>query len=88
MSIDSQRILASNTLAVGEHFRKVRMSAKLTMREAAQQASVLGFKCVHSTISKMEYGQRRIDVAEYLVLCRVYKVDPMQTLALLLPHIR
>ena len=87
MTLIPQRLIVENTFKVGLHFRKVRTSMKLTMREVAQRMTAEGFPCVHSTISKIEYGQRRIEVVEYLLFCKVYRVNPMQTLALLLPDI-
>lgn len=50
--------------------REARAQAGLTQEEAAQR---LG--CRQTFISKIECGERRVDVIEYLKICRAYRVD-------------
>jgi transcriptional regulator with XRE-family HTH domain len=49
--------------------RKTRREAKLTQTEIAEH-----FERQASFISKVESGERRIDVVELAELCRLYKV--------------
>jgi len=61
--------------------REARKQAGLSQIEAAKR---LG--CRQTFISKMECGGRRIDVAELLLLLRVYEVQPADFLKNLLPR--
>lgn len=49
------------------------MEAGLTQVQAAKQ---LGKP--QSFVSKCESGERRVDVAEFLAICRVYDTDPCE----------
>jgi len=51
--------------------REARTKAGLTQVEAAKK---LG--CRQTFISKIECGERRVDVVEFVVLMRAYKVNP------------
>ena len=51
--------------------RKSRQAKGLNMRDAAAKLGV-----PHTWISKIETGERRLDVAEYVRLCRVLGADP------------
>ncbi len=62
--------------------RQARKDAGLSQIEAAKR---LG--CRQTFISKMECGGRRIDVAELLLLLRVYEVEPADFLKSLLPRV-
>lgn len=55
--------------------RNARTAAGLTQVEAAER-----LRRPQSFISKCESGERRVDVAEFLVLCRAYGIDPCQVL--------
>ena len=62
--------------------REARKDAGLSQIEVAKR---LG--CRQTFISKMECGGRRIDVAELLLLLRVYEVEPGDFLKNLLPKV-
>lgn len=38
-------------------------------------------------IARIEQGQRRVDLVEWVVLCRACKVDPIEQMSALLRHI-
>lgn len=63
--------------------REMREAADLTQYELAEALGV-----PQSTISKIEGGERRVDVAELLVLCRVCDVDATSFVATLEERIR
>jgi transcriptional regulator with XRE-family HTH domain len=52
-----------------EALRKVREDAGLTQGEVTQQLATYA-----SFISKVESGERRVDVVELAALCKIYKV--------------
>jgi transcriptional regulator with XRE-family HTH domain len=54
--------------------REARVKAGLTQIEAAKK---LG--CRQTFISKIECGERRIDVVEFVVMMRAYGVEPSST---------
>lgn len=78
--------ISDNTFVVGQHLRKARLQAKLTMRATAQKVRQYGEHWYHSKIAKIEYGERRLDVFEFVMLCRIYQIDPLSTLGLLFPQ--
>lgn len=55
--------------------REARMKAGLTQVEAAKK---LG--CRQTFISKIECGERRVDVVEFVVMMRAYDTDPARFL--------
>jgi transcriptional regulator with XRE-family HTH domain len=55
--------------------RNTRRKAGLTQVEAAQR---LG--CRQTFISKIECGERRVDVVEFVVMMRAYDTDPSAVL--------
>jgi transcriptional regulator with XRE-family HTH domain len=61
--------------------REARQKAGLTQVEAAKK---LG--CRQTFISKIECGERRIDVVEFVVMMRVYGTDPSRVLKKLQLH--
>ena len=62
-----------------ELLRASRQKAGLTQVEAAKK---LG--CRQTFISKIECGERRIDVVEFVVLMRAYGTDPGKAINLIL----
>jgi transcriptional regulator with XRE-family HTH domain len=57
--------------------RARRMEKGLTMRQLGEQ---LGMP--HSWVGKVEIGERRLDVEEYVRLCHVLEIEPGQGTAL------
>ena len=60
-----------------EWLRVHRKTKGLTMRDLAKRLDVH-----HSWIGKIEQGERRLDVVEYLRICKALKIDPHEGLAL------
>jgi transcriptional regulator with XRE-family HTH domain len=58
--------------------RERRKEQGLTMRTVAQV-----MKIPHSWVGKVEIGERRLDIAEFVKLCRVMGADPHVGLSLL-----
>ncbi len=61
-----------------EWIRKNRKDAGMTMRVVA-----LALKIPHSWVGKVEIGERRLDILEFVKLCRVIGADPCEGIALL-----
>jgi len=61
-----------------EWLRKNRKDAGMTMRVVA-----IALKIPHSWVGKVEIGERRLDILEYVKLCRVIGADPQEGLSLL-----
>ena len=55
-----------------------RLDADLTMRDLAKNLGVS-----FQTISKVENGERRLDVVEYVTYCKAVGIDPQEGLGLL-----
>ena len=51
--------------------RGQRKQKKITMRELGEKLGV-----IHSWVGKIEQGERRLDLVEYIRLCRALKIDP------------
>jgi len=51
--------------------REQRTRKGLTMREVAEKMDV-----IHSWVGKVELGERRLDLIEYLRYCKALDVDP------------
>ena len=62
-----------------EWLREQRTEKGLTMREVAKKIDV-----IHSWIGKVEQGERRLDVVEYVRYCKALGVDPHEGLKLLM----
>jgi len=61
-----------------EWIRSRRQKSGLTMREVSRT-----LKIPHSWVGKVETGERRLDILEYVKLCRVIGANPAAGLALL-----
>ena len=59
--------------------REQRAEKGLTMREVAGKIGV-----IHSWIGKVEQGERRLDVVEYVRYCKALDIDPHEGLNLLI----
>ena len=64
-----------------EILRAARVKAGLTQVQAAER---LG--CRQTFLSKIERGERRLDVIEFLVICRAYEVKPCTIMKVLQFH--
>lgn len=58
--------------------RDCRKASGLTMREVGKRLDVH-----HSWLARIEQGDRRIDLAEFVLLCRAIGCDPYEGLELL-----
>ena len=56
-----------------------RLDANLTMRDVAKKLGVS-----FQTISKVENGERRLDVVEYVTYCRALGIDPHEGISRIL----
>lgn len=56
--------------------REARLRTGLTQIEAARR---LG--CRQTFLSKIERGERRLDVIEFMTICDAYRVDPSEIIA-------
>ena len=67
----------------GEHVRealvKLRESAGLTQRQLARK-----LRREHSLISRLELGERRVDVVELFWICQACGADPVRTASTLM----
>lgn len=54
--------------------RELRQARERLGLSQAELAAELG--CHQSFVARIESGQRRIDVPEFLILCRVLRADP------------
>jgi transcriptional regulator with XRE-family HTH domain len=63
--------------------RERRKEKGLTMRIVAQV-----LKIPHSWVGKVEIGERRLDIAEYVKLCRVMGADPHVGMSLMESQMR
>jgi transcriptional regulator with XRE-family HTH domain len=69
------------TARVAEQMREARKAAGLTVAETAQACAALGLAIPRTTITNLETGRRSsIDLAEFLVLAKVYGVPPISLL--------
>lgn len=63
--------------------RAGRKEKGLTMRAVAD-----ALKIPHSWVGKVEIGERRLDIAEYVKLCRTMGLDPHKGLSLMESQMR
>jgi transcriptional regulator with XRE-family HTH domain len=67
----------------GEHVRevlvKLREKAGLTQRQLARK-----LRREHSLISRLELGERRVDVVEFFWICQACGADPARTASTLM----
>lgn len=64
-------IYAREHVLLREWLTEKRKSAGLTQRELA-----LKLNCVHSLIAKVENGERRLDVIEFIAFCNALEINP------------
>ena len=57
--------------------RSHRIAKRLTMRKVGLRMGI-----PHSWVGKVEIGERRLDVAEYVELCRAIEADPARGIAI------
>lgn len=62
-----------------QHLKKAREASGLTMREVGA-----ALEQPHSFIQKVEMLERRLDVHEYVEVCKVLNVDPHEGIDLLI----
>ena len=67
----AKTIFSDHSAKLIELLRKARLDADLTQIEAAE---LLG--CRQTFVSKIECGERRLDVVEFAVICLAYGVSP------------
>ena len=61
--------------------KKGRASQGMSMRELAKK-----MKTPHSFIGKVEQGERRLDVVEFIRYCKALEVSPVEGLELLMAN--
>ena len=59
--------------ALREWLKQRRLDAEVTMRELGDELGV-SFQTIH----KIESGERRLDVVEYVTYCEVLGIDPCE----------
>ena len=59
--------------------RDQRNEKGITMRETGERLGV-----IHSWVGKVELGERRLDLIEYVRYCKVLEIDPHEGLDLIL----
>ncbi|HCU0823553.1 TPA: helix-turn-helix transcriptional regulator [Acinetobacter baumannii] len=57
--------------ALCDWLKEQRITQKLTMRELSERLDK-----PHSYVQKVEQGERRLDVVEYIWYCTALKIDP------------
>ena len=72
-------IYSSNGKAFCEWLKEQRVKASLTMRELG-----LLMNTHHSIIGKIELGERRLDVIEWIQYCKALNADPFVCLETLI----
>ncbi len=68
-----QSIYESDQVALREWLVQKRHNANLTQRELAEKLQV-----VHSLVGKVEKGERRLDVIEFITYCNGLNADPCE----------
>ena len=72
--MSERKTIAGNTLVVGKVLKRYRLDRNLTMRALSCQFP--GGGKPHSYVGKVENGERRLDVEEFIVYCEVLKLNP------------
>lgn len=79
----TKSIYSPEMIAVRTWLRSERLNAGLTMRELANRLDR-----PHSFVQRIEEGDRRLDVVEFVWYCQALGVDPLLGLELILHHHR
>ena len=64
-------IYSANYKKLLDWLREERLTKGMSMRELAEKMD-----CPHSLIGKIEQGERRLDVVEYVQYCSELDIDP------------
>jgi len=76
---DMEKTIYSDDYAkLRQWLRERRNEKNLTMRELAERMDV-----IHSWIGKIELGERRLDIIEYIQYCKALEVDPIEGIKLI-----
>ncbi len=68
-------IYSKSSRVLTEYLRNSRRSAGLTIRQLAAKMDVH-----HSIIGKIETGERRLDIIEFIEYCKILEIDPHQVI--------
>lgn len=77
----SKSIYSPEMVALRSWLKQQRQQQNLTMRNLAQR-----IQRPHSYIQRVEEGERRLDVVEFVWYCEALGIDPRQGLDLVLQH--
>ncbi len=66
-------IYSKDSRVLTEYLRNSRKEAGLTIRQLAEKMDVH-----HSIIGKIETGERRLDVIEFIEYCQVLDIEPTE----------
>ncbi|MDC4801553.1 helix-turn-helix transcriptional regulator [Acinetobacter baumannii] len=69
--------------ALCDWLKEQRITQKLTMRELSERLDK-----PHSYVQKVEQGERRLDVVEYIWYCTALKIDPHTGVQLVLAIVK
>jgi transcriptional regulator with XRE-family HTH domain len=67
---------ASEQALLGAYLRKVRLKAGISQREVA-----VGLDLPQSFMSKVERGERQLQVVEFVLICRLLGLNPAQAIS-------
>lgn len=80
LHVKMKKSIYSNDSGVLTSFlKKGRADAGLTIRQLAEKMGVH-----HSIIGKIETGERRLDVIEFVEYCKILGVNPQEVIAILM----
>lgn len=54
------------------------LKAKRLEKNATKRALATALNCHHSIVGKIETGERRLEVGEYVQICRSLQIDPTE----------
>ncbi|MDO4894522.1 MULTISPECIES: helix-turn-helix domain-containing protein [Moraxella] len=74
----TKSIYSSEMIALRHWLRQERLEHRLTMRQLAQR---LGKP--HSYVQRVEEGDRRLDIVEFVWYCQALQIDPLVGLQLI-----